>query len=650
MPKIAKYGVARDLAHTLHSCPVSFLPTYNFFRAGCVIGFVNTTLGLIFVGALSLSLAHGQSPALLGVLGEDAAALRSALSAYPQAPFQESGDTLWYGFSRNRAPDSVLFDLVVFLRNRAYWAASADTLYAVSAGRYMAQVHLGPNYAWRSLRVSSVDRPNARGSVFSEKKYRNRPLSPAELEIAKTSILERLENNGYPFAAVWIDSIGLGEEGGVAGVIRIERGPYVQFGPLKVHGDARLPRGYLPAYLSIRQGQPYSRLQVMGLRERLRTLLFVESEGDPVVSFQGGEAIVNLFLKKKRSGRFDFVLGLLPRPADPAGRMLVTGSVNAAFQNAFNQGERLLFEFDRLRPETQKLNAFADLPYVAGTPFGADLRLNIFRRDSTWVDAHTEIGALYYFDGLVSLRLFVENRRSGLQIIDTLSVLRQRRLPDALDLRQSALGLAWHSDRLDYRFNPRSGLRTMLRVGTGLSRIQPNVAIESLRDPNDPDFDFGSLYAGLREPQFRYRAEGLIEYFVPLMERSALRFAAQGAGVWGAGGAVRHNEQYRLGGARLLRGFDEESIFATRYAIATFEYRLLLGANAYMAAFTDYAYVENIAAAQRFFLHPWGFGAGINIEAAGGIFGISAALGRRDSGQGIDFRAAKFHLGYANLF
>jgi hypothetical protein len=45
-----------------------------------------------------------------------------------------------------------------------------------------------------------------------------------------------------------------------------------------------------------------------------------------------------------------------------------------------------------------------------------------------------------------------------------------------------------------------------------------------------------------------------------------------------------------------------------------------------------------------------GLGAGLNFETKAGIFGISAAVGRRDVGQSFDFRATKFHLGYVSLF
>jgi hemolysin activation/secretion protein len=113
---------------------------------------------------------------------------------------------------------------------------------------------------------------------------------------------------------------------------------------------------------------------------------------------------------------------------------------------------------------------------------------------------------------------------------------------------------------------------------------------------------------------------------------------------------VYANEQYRLGGNKRLRGFDEESLFATRFVITTLEYRLLLSQNAFLSAFSDYGYLENLTDRNRFFLHPWGLGAGLNLETQAGIFGISLAVGRRDAGQAVDWRAPKFHLGYVNLF
>ena len=46
----------------------------------------------------------------------------------------------------------------------------------------------------------------------------------------------------------------------------------------------------------------------------------------------------------------------------------------------------------------------------------------------------------------------------------------------------------------------------------------------------------------------------------------------------------------------------------------------------------------------------FGAGAGMTFETRAGIFGISLAVGKRDKGEPLDFRAVKFHIGYVSLF
>jgi hemolysin activation/secretion protein len=55
---------------------------------------------------------------------------------------------------------------------------------------------------------------------------------------------------------------------------------------------------------------------------------------------------------------------------------------------------------------------------------------------------------------------------------------------------------------------------------------------------------------------------------------------------------IFRNELFQIGGYRLLRGFDEESIFATQYGVGTVEYRFLSGLNSYFFAFADIGWVE----------------------------------------------------------
>ncbi len=559
------------------------------------------------------------------------------------------------GIAEFQLPDSAALapfcrDLLQHFRQKSHLAASLDSLQTATVTA-TANFHIGPEMRWVRLRPANADNDEwLNAARFKEKLFLEKPLRHDILLKLQEDILKQAENNGYPFAQIWLDSVEVRPDGGVSAVLQIERGRFFVFKQLKINGDAKLPAAYLPNYLGLKPGEPYSRAQVLRIRDQIRTLLFLETTGNPTVTFAGnGEATVNLFLQKKKASRFDFVIGLLPQSDANDGRLLLTGSLSAAFQNALNLGERFAVEFERLKPETQRLDVQAGVPYLLGSPFGVEGRLNIFRRDSTWVDAQGEMGVSYLFTGGDYLKLLWENKSSSLQKVDTLSVLQSRRLPPNLDYRQNAYGLELGMNRLDYRFNPRQGWALQIRTLAGFNTVRTNSQIENLRDPDDPEFNFASLYDTVTQRATRYRLEGKTELYVPLFQRTTLKLAVRGGGIFSEK-PVYNNEQYRLGGNKLMRGFDEESLFATRYVVTTAELRLLIGLNSYLAAFADYGYLENVTRSANVFLHPLGVGAGLTFETQAGIFGISLAAGKRDYGEPMDFRALKFHIGYVSLF
>jgi hemolysin activation/secretion protein len=57
--------------------------------------------------------------------------------------------------------------------------------------------------------------------------------------------------------------------------------------------------------------------------------------------------------------------------------------------------------------------------------------------------------------------------------------------------------------------------------------------------------------------------------------------------------SVFRNELFQIGGYRLLRGFDEESIYATQYVVTTVEYRIRVSLNSYFFGFVDGGVVKN---------------------------------------------------------
>jgi outer membrane protein assembly factor BamA len=534
-----------------------------------------------------------------------------------------------------------LQEWVLAMHGRAYLEASVDTLTNI-ARQYLAFVHIGNTYRWASLENGNVPPVFLDKIGFRERFYRERPFAYGEVQQLMTRLLEYAENNGYPFAQVYLDHVEIGNDR-IEAKLMLDTGPLFTISDLEVVGDLRLNPTYLSRYLGIQSGDLYSRERVLRIRERLRELPFLTVRTDPMVAFRGDRAAIGLELANRPASRFDFIIGVLPN-SDQSGRLLITGDFTAEMQNQFGLGERIYAAFEQLRPQTQQLELRFNYPYVFDLPFGLDLNFELYKRDTTYLDLNTDVGVQYLLSGRDYFKAFASNQVSTLLTVDTLRIRQTGQLPDTLDVRRSSFGLEYFHEALDYRYNPRKGWAVQLQAAAGIRRLPRNNLISELDIP-DP-------YNGLPERSFQYRIETKLEAYLPLFRQSSLKMALQ-TGFLISELGILANEQFRIGGARLLRGFDEEFIFATNFAVATLEYRLLLGQNSYLYAFGDLARVDQRTIKSlpqaNTVNFPYGLGAGITFETSVGLFGISLAFGADRKTQ-IDLGAPKVHFGYVSRF
>ncbi len=535
------------------------------------------------------------------------------------------------------------------LRNDAYLAASIDTVVWRDT---VAQVTLetGAQYEWTSLENGNVELVFLEQVGFRERLLDGKPFRYSQLVKIQEKLLNYAENNGYPFASVWLDDITI-EDGKIGAKIFMKKNKLIFFDKVKIHGNAKITTRYLENYLGIRNGELYSREKVLKIKSRLRELPFVTEKQNATVSFAGDQATINLFVNKKNASRFDFLVGLQPRnqsagPNTPEVRTFqLTGTFNADLNNQFGRGEKIYIEFQQLRPETQELNLELAYPYILDTPFGMDLKFDLYKRDTAYLDVISDLGIQYLFEAGTYLRVFWNRSITNVLSINEALLLQSRRLPTILDINRSSFGLEYQIQKLNYRFNPSKGWMLNLRGGAGLKKINKNNKILELAST---EFDPESLYDTINLQSFQYQLSGQAAYYFPLSRRTVLKTGVRGGYII-ADNPVYQNEQFRIGGNRILRGFDEESIFVTNYAVATLELRLLLGQNSYLFAFGDLGYTENIRVDQRNFDRPAGMGAGITFETKVGLFGFSLAVGKQQN-TGFDFRSVKTHFGYVSMF
>jgi hemolysin activation/secretion protein len=99
----------------------------------------------------------------------------------------------------------------------------------------------------------------------------------------------------------------------------------------------------------------------------------------------------------------------------------------------------------------------------------------------------------------------------------------------------------------------------------------------------------------------------------------------------------------------MLRGFDEQSIFANQYHIALVELRLRFSQNSFAYLFSDNGWVETKF--KNYNRAAWhnGFGLGTTLETKTGLFSIAVAFGRSEQIP-LRFRESKISFGYIALF
>ncbi|MGZ4043805.1 MAG: hypothetical protein ACXVO9_11420, partial [Bacteroidia bacterium] len=340
-----------------------------------------------------------------------------------------------------------------------------------------------------------------------------------------------------------------------------------------------------------------------------------------------------LFLDKKNASQFDGIIGLLPDAATK--KTVITGDVKLKVVNGiFRNGETFDLQWRRLQSQTQDFKGNVIYPYLFGTPAGVDYALKIYKRDTTFIDINNNFGLQYYFSGLNYLKVFYKQRTSNL--ISTSGLNFVTTLPDYADISTQSYGAGILFEKLNYRFNPHKGISLSLNAQTGNRSIKKNPKVNEV------------AYNNLLLHSTQYQVDGSINVFIRLSGNNVLKVGAQGASIFG-NSTIFRNELYRIGGLRTLRGFDEESIFASSYIIPTIEYRFLFAQNSNIILFTEGAWYENNSNNSYIKDSPISVGTGINFETKAGIFSLNYAVGNQ-FGNGFDIRSGKIHFGLTALF
>ena len=531
------------------------------------------------------------------------------------------------------------------LIKEGYIAATFDSL-VWSDSNATGNVFVGKIYTWASLKNKNIPSSLLTQSRFDEKDYFNKPIHPEKLFPVFEKVIRYFEDNGYPFAQMKIDSLQI-KENTFYGNILLDKGPIRKIDTIIINEDAKISRQYLLQYLGLRQGMLYNETKIKNISTRLRELNFLEESSPWKIEFNIVDTKLYLYVKSKSANRADVLIGLLPNNEERGGKFLLTGDVKLAFVNALGKGENLSINWQNLQYKSPRYNIDFQLPYLLQSPVGVTGKFDFYKKDTSFKNVNGQIGLVYQFNANQSLKLYYELSSSRLLSINTASLIATRALPELGDVTYRTFGLEGQISKVDYKLNPRKGYRAQLNVGISFRNFIKNTSIETTIDPvlNKP---FAYLYDSVKLKSYKYTLHGQASYFLPLAKRMVLATTYSG-GLTFSSDALYRNEVFQIGGYRLLRGFDEGSMFVNTYQVVSIEPRYLLSLNSYFFIFGDVAYTISkygLINRQEF---PYSVGLGMTFETRAGLFNISYALGARNN-QSFQLRSSKVHFGYVSYF
>jgi len=503
---------------------------------------------------------------------------------------------------------------------KGFLLASFDSLRWESK-KLHASYYQGPHFNKVKL---TVEQKNLRfldkTKTLKEKQRCSIPFSPHEITKLLHSIHLQALSNGYPFASVFLKKIAYTADG-LTAQLCIEMGDFYTISAIHIKGDSSLSQGLILGLIGIKVGDTYNERAIQDIPQKLSEMPFIRIIKSHELLFTEKGVEVFLYLASSPLSSVNGVLGIQPNLA--TNKYTIIGEFTLKLINVLKHGESLSIHWKSIQPQTQSLVGRINYPFLFKSPFGIEGQLELYKRDSSFLDLKSNVGITYFLKGGTNLKIYYQKHRS-----DMLSgATNNPTLTNLSFINTNFYGLSFNKQTVDYIPNPSKGLIVQLDGCVGNRKTR-------------------NSDTSLVMQTTTFKASVKLDCFIPITKRNILRIANT-TGVYFAP-EIYQNEVFRFGGLNSFRGFNEESLYATTKSVYTIEYRYLLDKNSAVFGFLDHGFYENRSVS---YTHdqPLGFGAGILFGTKLGSFSMCYALGKQFDNP-ILMRDARIHFGYIAYF
>lgn len=430
------------------------------------------------------------------------------------------------------------------------------------------------------------------------------------------NLINYYSNIGYPFANVTINDIYQPNDSCFSGRVTFKENQKFIIDTIIIKGGAKTAKPIILKAIGIKPKSIYNESDIKLITKRLRNTPFLTPIRSPELIFSPGKAQLIVFVNDIGVNKFDGIIGL--NTDEVTDNLIITGDIDLRLKNIFKRAEQINIAWQKSKTNTQNYEASVSIPYIGNSNIGVLAEANSFRQDTLFSNLNSKIGLSYKAIPNQTIGLYYARKDANkLGISSPLSAS----LSNIASVKSTYYGIIFTQELYDNIFNPLKGY---------LFTLQSDIGNKTIKET--------------KEKLSQYIVELDAALFTPLSKQSTLFIGIKSGNIFSE--QLFDNELFQIGGIKTLRGFNEQELIVSNYAIGTLEYRYLLDKTSAVFAFSDFGYIKNSKQKED---NPLSFGVGGKIGLGNGVFSLSYGLGKLN-GNPILIRNGKVHFGFINTF
>ncbi len=529
------------------------------------------------------------------------------------------------------------------LKNEGYVFANSESFQALTKDSFVSIVNAQQCYT--HLKISYGNLPEQYYGAFNSGHKQNQNIVLfSQWKNSLHSVLSYAEQIGYPFASIQLDSIALDSCTAIAS-LHFEAGPFMIFDSIASSGQVQMRPQYLIHLSGIKPGIPFNQKLVNQFDYKINSLPFAQSTRPVALYFYGNKAKPYMVLNPVKASTFDGIIGFAPK-SSINNELVLTGDFKLKLCNLWGTGLQLETVFKSYLLGSKELQVNTQIPYISKVKLGLNYAFKLLKFDSLYIEINHEFAYRLIDKESVQLNLLYKNNQFKLINADTNWVRIYQNIPKLNDALSNQIGFDIVFRKLNLLQNPSKGILLQLRSNIIERQIIKNSSIEAVQFLGNSSQVY-SVYTAKNLTSYQFHFFADLNCFVPIKKTFIVKCQLNSALI--QANQVLQQEQFRIGGLKTLKGFDEQSLFTNKYILTNIEWRYLLPQNSSFILFYNQAWMNNqLSIANSNFIAS-GFGAGMQINTSNGQLSLYYALGKINNAE-FNFNAAKIHFGYNQLF